>query len=309
MVTGMDRRATRTSGRGVLWLLLVVACLTPVLAAVARPAPRDTSTFSSTCPGAAASGCVEARVSTVAGPAVATSAVREIQVNLCDSGQAGCYRQGRSPGEAAGLITRYRPDVVTLNEVCADDVVGPSAVLPTTMADLAREHGGATVFAMFTPAVDRLTGLPYRCVNGDLYGIGVVGRGPAPVGPPAHLVYPDQLGTSDEERAAVCADVGGRYDLCTTHLESDDGTVAARQCHDLMDRYVPDFRASTGNRPTLVGGDLNLSVPCAPAGWVHAGDGGVQHVLADGFRLASVHTVAMRFTDHPALIVDLIAPA
>ena len=43
------------------------------------------------------------------------------RMNLCDSGLAGCYT-GRSVGEAAAVIRAVTPDLVTVNEVCRDDL-------------------------------------------------------------------------------------------------------------------------------------------------------------------------------------------
>lgn len=230
--------------------------------------------------------------------------VREIQFNLCDSGRAACFHDGRSPGEAAGVIDRYAPTVVTLNEVCSRDVLDATAPIRAAMARVA---GTAAVVAAFTPARNSVTHGPYRCVDGDEYGIGLVVRGPGPATARARYLYRAQFTRTDEHRVALCVAVGGT-DFCTTHLESDDRAVAAAQCRELMATDVPAFRAAA-RPPTVVGGDLNLATACTPAGWHALGDGGVQHVLwAGGFRLASTRTVAMHDTDHPAFLVDLTRP-
>src|SRR3954471_16919863 len=54
------------------------------------------------------------------GPGGAT--VRVLQLNLCNSGRAECYAGGRAISMAVALISHDRPDVVSLNEVCRDDV-------------------------------------------------------------------------------------------------------------------------------------------------------------------------------------------
>ena len=51
-----------------------------------------------------------------------TPTMSVLQMNLCNSGWAGCYT-GRSVREAAAVIRAERPDVVTLNEICRDDLV------------------------------------------------------------------------------------------------------------------------------------------------------------------------------------------
>jgi hypothetical protein len=269
-----------------------------VVCAVTVPVPATTA-VASTC-GATVGGCVETKIVPLGGSGTESSVVRVLQVNLCNSGIAHCYRQDRSPGEAAGLVDRYRPTVVTLNEICAADVLGAVAALPAAMRQVAREQGDATVFALFASAVNRYTGRPYRCADGDLYGIGIVGRGPAPA-TPTHYLYRSQNPLSDEERVAVCTRIG--YTVCATHLESDATPVAAAECHELM-RHVGAVH------PIVVAGDFNLATDvaaCVPPGWGHTGDGAVQHVLTAGLRITGTRTVHMGYTDHPALLVDLAA--
>jgi hypothetical protein len=145
-------------------------------------------------------------------------------------------------------------------------------------------------------------------VNGDLYGIGIVGRGAAPAGPPTRYEYRSQYTRSDEGRVALCA-TAGDLDVCATHLESDSATVATRECGELLGRGgdVDRFRRGQ-DRPSVVAGDLNLGATvsaCAP-GWSDLGDRGVQHVLWNGaLRMTGSRIVPMRYTDHPALLVDL----
>src|SRR5262245_25680133 len=63
--------------------------------------------------------------SPLAGPTpeggVPAEPVRVLQLNLCGSGIAACYT-GRSTAEAAAVIRAQTPDLVTLNEICQDDV-------------------------------------------------------------------------------------------------------------------------------------------------------------------------------------------
>ena len=47
--------------------------------------------------------------------------VRVLQMNLCNSGLAGCYT-GRAVATAVEVIRAQTTDVVTLNEVCRADV-------------------------------------------------------------------------------------------------------------------------------------------------------------------------------------------
>ena len=62
---------------------------------------------------------------------------RMLQLNLCNSGIASCYTR-RSVREAADVIRANRPDLVTLNEICRDDVL-PGTVIGVPVA--ARQAG------------------------------------------------------------------------------------------------------------------------------------------------------------------------
>jgi hypothetical protein len=78
---------------------------------------------------------------------------RVLQLNLCNSGDAGCFT-GRAVDRAAAVIRAEEPDVVTLNEVCRGDL----PVLERALAGSGR--GGATLSA-FRAAMDRRTGLDF----------------------------------------------------------------------------------------------------------------------------------------------------
>lgn len=301
----MVRLPARPVRRRLSRLVLVVAL---VLVAVAQAGPLPVALASAAdCRGAVGAGCAEVHVTSVGGAAVTDPAtIRELQMNVCHSGIAECFEpDDMSTIEAAGMITRFAPTVVTLNEICAADIENTAAPIPAAMLRLARARRAATVFAVFAPAVNRLTGQPLRCVNGDLYGIGIVGRGT--VGQVTHHVYRDQLAASDEGRVAVCAAVDGD-DVCTTHLESESGAVAARQCAELLGQggFVAGERKLT-EPPAMVAGDFNLRdvAGCVPQGWGATGDGIVQHVTATGLRITATKVVPTHHTDHPALVVDL----
>jgi endonuclease/exonuclease/phosphatase family metal-dependent hydrolase len=210
-----------------------------------------------------------------------------LQMNLCDSGIADCYT-GRSVAEAATVIRATGPDVVTLNEICQSDV--------TALA-------GGFGAAVFRAAGDRRTGGPYRCRNGEPYGIGVLVRNPGPGYTTFSGLYPTQDLRDPEERAWVCVDGGLR--LCATHLASTSADIARAQCGYLV--------AAVARRSTVVGGDFNLGNlrSCTPAGFLHRSDGAVQQVVATaGFMLDSGRSIPMDgTTDHPGLLVTLTAPA
>ena len=240
---------------------------------------------------------------------VPTAPVRVLQLNLCNSGIAGCYT-GRSTAEAAAVIRAETPDLVTLNEVCQDDV----AALQRALADVV--PGGAVGSAFQAPR-DRRTGDAYRCRNGRQFGIGVVSRWPSVPGASAGGgIYPDQDGHDPEERAWLCLDVAATaaVAVCTTHLADTEREVAAAQCRYLVGTVIAERRARDGAAPLVLGGDLNLGSgnspdleSCLPSGSALADDGGQQHVVATPeFVVESSRTIDLRgTTDHPGLLVTL----
>jgi hypothetical protein len=234
-----------------------------------------------------------------------------LQLNLCNSGIAGCYEGGQSIPEAAAVIRSWWPDVVTLNEICRGDV---QDVLYPAMQ---QAWSGQQAFWAFAPALNKAQNAPYQCANGDQYGIGIVGH---LVGTTATVTtvsghYPDQDG-GNEGRAWLCVRAGGQYDACTTHL-SKTGSVALKQCRYLMNTVIPGtVWTSAGRTQTVVGGDLNLryggspnAQDCVPPGWFRKGDGSVQHILAtNDLRFVGSRKVGLQHTDHPGWLVIVGAP-
>jgi endonuclease/exonuclease/phosphatase family metal-dependent hydrolase len=210
------------------------------------------------------------------------------------------------------VIRAQIPDLVTLNEVCQDDV----SALQRALAEVV--PGGAVVSA-FQAARDRDTGGAYRCRNGRQYGIGVVSRWPSVPGSSAEAgIYPTQDTDDPEERAWLCLDVAATPALavCTTHLAYTKREIAAAQCTYLFGTVIARLRAPAGAAArVVVGGDLNLGpdspdlTACLPPGSAVVADGGEQHVVATpAFTVASSQTIDMRdTTDHPGLLVTLAA--
>jgi endonuclease/exonuclease/phosphatase family metal-dependent hydrolase len=239
-------------------------------------------------------------------PAASAPQVRVLQLNLCGSGIAACYT-GRSTEEAAALLRAEAPDLVTLNEVCADDV----AALERALADVVP---GRAVTSAFQPARHRDTGEPYRCRSGERYGIGIVARRPSTAATTGGI-HPAQDPDDPEERAWLCVDAATdpAVTACTTHLAYTDRAVALAQCRYLFDTVVARLR--DGAASVVVGGDLNLGgsddpdlASCLPAGSALVGDGGQQHVVATpDFTVVGSRTLDLRgATDHPGLLVTLV---
>ena len=256
-----------------------------------------------------------------AGPAGASRAgsagrpLHILQMNLCNSGQnPGCFSGGQSVAEAYQITMRVQADVVTLNEICEDDVA-------TELFGELREAWAADwTYWVFAPAKSRRTGGPLPCNDGQRYGVGIIGHVPAAAWSGFEFDgdrYAHQDLTDNEMRAWACASLGG-VEACTTHLQSRHGDVALLQCQELMDPVLPQFRAGhgDGSRPSIVSGDLNLAFggdpdvqSCLPPGWFRKGDTQVQHVMAtDDFTYESTELIPMERSDHDALLVRLIAP-
>ncbi|MBX7267280.1 endonuclease/exonuclease/phosphatase family protein [Micromonospora sp. Llam7] len=237
--------------------------------------------------------------------------LRVLQLNLCNSGMAkGCYT-GRSVARAAEVIRSESPDVVTLNEICSGDV--------DLLEQAMRQAHDDAVVAAFQPARNGRTGEPYRCVNGEQYGVGVLAHIAAPYrGHEVHAgIYPAQDPADPEQRAWLCVDATDAYYACTTHLAYTSSTLALAQCGHLLGTAIPQLHARHRYQPTVVSGDLNLrhgGTPdvrsCVPADHLHLHDGGVQQFMATAdVTIRDSRSISMdRTTDHAAFLVTLTIP-
>lgn len=235
-----------------------------------------------------------------------------LQLNLCNSGVAGCYQGGRSVGEAATVIQNNRPDVVTLNEICQNDVVALHATLSAA-------YPSGTVVWAFQAAGNRGTGGAYKCRNGQDYGVGILAHIPSGYAGYQTFsgLYPMQDGSSNEQRAWLCVAATGHYFACTTHLTNNSGTIALNQCNHLTRTVIPQMHAAAGGaKLTVMGADLNLryggspnAQSCVPPGYYRKGDGSVQHFIASGdLTFGSTRKISMRYTDHPGWFMAMTAP-
>lgn len=275
-MSGRSRRATwRSAAAG--------CCLVLVLAACAGTAKDVTPAPQRRAPGT----------------------LRVLQANLCDSGIADCYT-GRAVAEAAAIIRAEQPDIVTLNEICRDDL----SVLARTLS--ATEHP-SVIASAFKAAVQPSTGVPVRCRNGQQYGIGLLAR----LNPPdrgyttSGARYPIQDPADTEQRVWLCVHVYAQFYACTTHLTSTSRMVALNQCRYLMGTAIPALR--TSDDPVILGADLNLSdgrppnaQSCMPTGFVRTEDGGTQHIAVSApLTITATRSIDMTGTDHPGFLADL----
>ena len=237
-----------------------------------------------------------------------STTLQVLQMNLCDSGIAGCYT-GRSVAQAAAVIRAQRPDIVTLNEVCRDDV----SVLEHALSHTER---GSVVTRAFQPALDLRTDDPVRCRNGQQYGIGLL----VGVRPPYRGIatfggrYLVQDPADTEKRVWLCVHAIAHYYACTTHLSSTSPAVAISQCRYLLDTAIPTVQTQNRPEPVILGADLNLpdhgslnAQSCMPPGFVRADDGGRQDVVVSAsLSVTSSRSINMHgTTDHPGLLADV----
>lgn len=228
---------------------------------------------------------------------VAPAELRVLQLNLCHSGVAGCFKGDAPMIRAVQVITDVQPGLVTLNEVCRADV-----------AWLADQTGALD--HRFTPAL-KADDTPVKCKNGDDYGNGLLSWFAPTWAAPEHGVYATQSSTT-ERRVWICMGYDG-FVGCTTHL-STHGPTALAQCHALVDGPLT---AALADGPAVMAGDWNLKYndnpdaqDCVPGPFYRKGDGSLQHVLASD-DLAFQGTVVIDMqgtTDHPGLEVRLALP-
>jgi endonuclease/exonuclease/phosphatase family metal-dependent hydrolase len=231
-----------------------------------------------------------------------------VQMNLCNSGSSGCYSFGQAVDEAVANIHRYRPQLVTAQEICRSDLYAKNGLgkLAQAMVDL---YGSRQVGVVFAPAHDRRTGGEYNaCTNGEAYGVAMVYQGD---GRDVHQGWYTNQGGGREVRTWVCATIlKHRLTACTTHL-TINRDIAVRQCQEL-----PSVLRSSWITPeVIVSGDFNLaSEPgqphdvqsCAAPGYQRYSDGAVQQVfLTGGIQWVQGRHEPLKGTDHPLLMERL----
>jgi endonuclease/exonuclease/phosphatase family metal-dependent hydrolase len=230
---------------------------------------------------------------------------RALQMNLCNSGLARCYKGGSAVREAEYQIKTLRPDLVTLNEICDDD-------LPMLSAALA-----ANAETYFSAAYQPQGG-PVKCNNGADYGNAIILKSTGLGTRVKRGLYATQQPQA-EQRSYLCVDTG-LYHACASHLSTDKQS-ALGQCKELVQQHLPRLKQASAS-PRIVIGDFNLKdrrgtvlgsdlAGCAPASFKRHGDGRVQHLLAsEDVVVEGTVIIDMKgTTDHPALLVELRFPA
>ncbi|MGN6167825.1 MAG: endonuclease/exonuclease/phosphatase family protein [Solirubrobacteraceae bacterium] len=218
-----------------------------------------------------------------------------MQMNLCLSALAGCYRKVDYPAgveEAVARIRESHPDAVTVNEACSGDV--------------ALIAGRTGYHLSFSKVIYR--GRPLPCVHPrgrGLFGDAVLTKA-AFESSDSHA-FEAQAGP--ERRQWLCVSTRVSVDVCTAHLAShatSEAAANAPQCVEL--RAVLARRAAA--RTVIFGGDVNRRSSCAPHGfWIRTDRSahekpGLQQVYGtDALRSPSARVVPTTHTDHDFLLV------
>jgi endonuclease/exonuclease/phosphatase family metal-dependent hydrolase len=218
-----------------------------------------------------------------------------LQMNLCLSGLAGCYRKTAYPAvveEAVARIRAARPDAVTLNEACRNDV-----------ARIARQAGYHLRFSRVI-----YLGEPLRCVRPGgrgLFGDAVLTE--AAVESADSEDFAAQAGIERRRWLCVTSRVG--VDVCTAHLNTRTPVEVAgndAQCVELAALLA----RRTAARTVIFGGDVNRRRSCAPRGlWTRTDRSahqapGLQHVYGSAaLRSPSAEVLPGTHTDHDVLLV------
>ncbi|KAF2743214.1 hypothetical protein M011DRAFT_471574 [Sporormia fimetaria CBS 119925] len=237
----------------------------------------------------------------------------ELQLNLCNSGFAGCYEDGKSIPEGSDLIYETGPNVVTVNEICSNNVA-------TLQAALAEAWPQDYTYSVFMPVYDEDVKGPFKCKDSTYnYGSVVMGRISAAAWTGAAGIVPyggkyTKQDDTKESRIFACAAAQDDHFVCTTHLSSKSQSLAMTQCKAFMSDAIPYLRSHAGSTArTVVGGDFNLKYDpligknvqdCVPSGWTRKGDGNVQHVLfTNDLAFVDRKDYEMDFTDHVGWLV------
>jgi endonuclease/exonuclease/phosphatase family metal-dependent hydrolase len=218
-----------------------------------------------------------------------------MQMNLCLSGLAGCYGKVAYPAvmeEAVARIREARPDAVTFNEACGNDV-----------AWIARQTG---YHVRFSRTIYR--GEPLRCVRPGargLFGDAVLTE----VAIKSTDTQDFEAQEGIERRRWLCVTTAVHVDVCTAHLNTrapDEVAGNDAQCVELA--ALVARRAAA--RAVIFGGDVNRRGSCAPDGvWTRTDRSaeqapGLQHVYgSSALRSPSAEVVPATHTDHDVLLV------
>jgi endonuclease/exonuclease/phosphatase family metal-dependent hydrolase len=236
-VFGGGRRSRRDSG-------LIVGVLTALVASVLVPV-------------VAPAGAAAAPAAPIAAQAVEDPA-RIFQFNMCGAvpTNADCTSKGES-GEGTSVpaivssVLDYRPDVVTLNEVCSNQFVSLLRQLETA---------GYAMEGRFGATLERVPtcGLTADGQTRGDYGNAVLSRLRITNGPEDDLTHTLPVAQDAEERGILCVDTalrGRSIKACATHL-SPEGDIQGAQVAAIRTVVDPWVERDI---PVIIGGDFNVT--------------------------------------------------
>jgi endonuclease/exonuclease/phosphatase family metal-dependent hydrolase len=279
-------RADRSGRTAVLGLAAAVCAFALAVTGCGRSSGSD---------GALVAAALGARDRPTALRPAASSTFMLMQMNLCLSGLAACYRKVAYPGvvdEAVARIRQTHPDAVTLNEACGNDVA--------LTADRTGYH------LRFSRVI--YGGGPLLCIRPGgrgFFGDAVLTR--AAIVTSESQAFSAQ--TDIERRRWLCVSTRIDVDVCTAHLSQRIPIEVAGndgQCVEL----TAVLRRRAVARTVIFAGDLNRRSSCAPKGfWIRSDssarqDPGAQQAYGDGaLRSPSVAVLPAMHTDHDILLV------
>jgi endonuclease/exonuclease/phosphatase family metal-dependent hydrolase len=218
-----------------------------------------------------------------------------MQMNLCLSGQAGCYGKTAYPAvveEAEARIREARPDAVTVNEACRSDV-----------ERIARRMGFHVRFTRVVYGGELLDCV--RPGGRGLFGNAVLTK--AAIDTTDTRDFEAQAGP--ERRRWLCVTTRVEVDVCTAHLNTRSSIEVAgndAQCAELAE--LLERRAAA--RTVAFGGDVNRRRSCAPGGFWTRTDitadqaPGIQHIYGSSeLRSPPAKVIPADHTDHDFLLV------
>ncbi|MEO3867540.1 endonuclease/exonuclease/phosphatase family protein [Nonomuraea sp. B12E4] len=215
-----------------------------------------------------------------------------LQMNICDSGYAGCYPRTQYPKILDEVVERIEANdvnAVTLNEACSGDV-----------AEIAERTGYHFRFATII-----YNGAPLACKTPDRrgeFGNAVLTKEAIKDSEDA----PYSVFSGVEQRRWLCVATARRVNVCTSHLSTDGetpGSTNSIQCAELA-----QVLASRGRQPIVFAGDVNRHASCAPAGQWTLTDAaatqapGIQHAYGN-LTAPTLEFEQATYTDHDALVI------
>ena len=262
------------------------------------------------------------------------------QMNLCNSGSAPCFQLKRDYYGADGSGLRDEtiaartmeqavvqiqslktpPDIITLNEICEQDLNGLKQVLA---------YHGDSFFPVMSSDGDALPCEPTR--GSTRYGSAILTKDPMPTPWSEHRLFHEFTEDNQdpgvtERRSMGCRKMTG-FTACTgqllnldDHTDPDDPArpYTEAQCKEL----VGEAETFADGQPLIIAGDLNLRwTDDSPddqqslqncldesenGNLTRKSDGDVQHVITTmDFADVGVKESPEWFTDHPALWAKL----